>query len=111
MSDEPRAYTAAELQERLFSCLWRNIHYWETLDKPTYSVRDRLGGLAFSLLNIFDGTSMDFPTLDIVASPHPDDKQYHIDQGDNWIEPGTVINGDLLLHEHFYQYDPQRSAE
>ena len=60
--------------------------------------KEKLDGLCFSILNIFDGTTMGLPAFDIVASPHEDDKQYCIDCNANWIEPGTVIN-DCMLHE------------
>ena len=46
------------------------------------------------------------PAFDIVASPHPDDKEYHRSAGEDWIEPGAVIN-DCMLHELLYRPDLQ----
>jgi hypothetical protein len=36
-----------------------------------------------------------------VFRPNDEDKQYHIDRGENWIEDGTTISD--MLHEHYYQ--------
>jgi len=75
--------------------------YWDGIEERTS--REKLDGMAFSMLNIFDGTTMDFPAMDIVLSPHEDDKQYHIDNDEDWFEPGMVINDDGMLHEMYYE--------
>ena len=48
---------------------------------------------------MFDGVSCDFPCMDILMHPHEDDKQYHINNEENWIEPGTIINDTSYLHD------------
>jgi len=64
----------------------RNIAlYWSEL--PNKTPKERCEGVAFSILNIFDGTSGDMPMLDIVAN---------IDGAE------TVIN-DCMLHEQFFK--------
>lgn len=97
---EPRAKTADELRFEFLESLRELIDYWLEVKRDTE--RERMSGLVFSILNLFDGTTMGFPALDLVARQHPDDKQYHIDNGENWIEDGTVINGDSMLHEEWY---------
>lgn len=95
-----RAYTAEELRERFLDHVRHQIAYWEREGRaPT--AREKLEGLAFSIMNIFDGTT-GLPAFDITAAPHPDDKQFNIDNGENWIEPGTVIN-DCMLHELLFE--------
>jgi hypothetical protein len=80
----------------------RNLaSYWGSV--PEKSVEDRLSGLCFSLLNIFDGTSLGLPAFDLVVRPHPDDKALHIRNGERYYEDGMVINADVHMHEEFYQ--------
>jgi hypothetical protein len=33
--------------------------------------------------------------------PHPESKEYDISNDENWVEPGQVINDDVMLHELF----------
>lgn len=50
-------------------------------------------------MGIIDGISGGFPcSLDLVCRPHEDDMKYNIENGDDWIDGGTVIN-DCMLHE------------
>lgn len=63
------------------------------------TVEEKCEGVAFSILNIFDGTTM-LPSFDISLSPHPNDKEYCIENNENWYEPGMVINN-CMLHELF----------
>jgi hypothetical protein len=35
--------------------------------------------------------------------PHPDDKQYNIDNGEQWVEDGQIINDDVMLHDLYYK--------
>ena len=97
---EPKAYTAEEAREMLLNHMRIMSKYWATVDdRPC---QDKLNGLCFSILNIFDGTTMNLPSMDIVLRPHPDDKQYHIDEGNNYFEDGMVINDDCSMHEEWY---------
>jgi hypothetical protein len=43
-----------------------------------------------------------FPAaISLMMEPHPDDKEYNISDGANWVEPGQIINDDVMLHEIF----------
>ena len=96
-----RAYTAKEMRERFLEQARILAGYWAGLrDKTPQEVAD---GVAFSILNVIDGTSAGLPAMDLVLSPHPDDKAYHEAEGENWPEPGQVINAGCLLHELYYQ--------
>ena len=110
-SDEPRARTPEELRADFMDHCRAIADYWagsgiQHQDGTSYSCHERLSGLLHSFLCIFDGVSGGMPAFDIVASPHPDDKEYHRSEGENWIEPGTVING-TMLHELLYREDLQ----
>lgn len=99
MTNQSRAYTPEEVRDQLYGTIKANIDFWLKMDDTE---RLRMEGLAFSILNIFDGTTIVLPAMDIVLSPHPDDKQFHIDNDEKWYEPGQVIN-DCMMHEEWYK--------
>lgn len=115
---EPRARTAEEIRDDFMDTCRHLVDFWASPRTRKFPagpgtipdwvieaiLRDRLSGLLHSFLCIFDGVSGGWPAFDIVASPHPDDKEYHRDEGEDWIEPGTVIN-DTMLHELLYRRD------
>jgi hypothetical protein len=98
--EKPRAYKEEEVRERFLSQIRLYASYWVSL--PDKSVQERCEGLAFSILNIFDGTPMGLPAMDIVLRPHEDDKDFRKLEGENWYEDGQVINN-CMLHELIYR--------
>lgn len=95
-----RAYTPEEARDMLLDHMRHLAHYWAC--QPGQTELQRCEGMAFSILNIFDGTAGAFPcAVDLVLRPHPEDKQYSIDNGDNYCEDGQVIN-DCMLHDLFF---------
>jgi hypothetical protein len=90
--------TAEEVRVQVLAHIRHLSKYWATLLDKT--IQDRCDGLAFSILNIFDGTTT-LPAFDLVVRPHPDDKQFHINEGSDWYEDGMVVN-DCMMHEEFY---------
>lgn len=98
-----RAKTAEDVRGEFLGHIHALVSYWageRGSNVPTEkSVKERLDGLAFSILNIFDGTAMALPAFDIVCSPHPEDKAYCQENEDNWYESGQVINDGCMLHE------------
>ncbi len=99
--EEPRAKTPEEVREQLLRHFKFISKYWATLDNKT--TQERCDGLVFSILSTLDGSSLELPSFDLIPSPHPDDKEYYIDNGENWIEP-VVIN-DTMLHEEWHRYE------
>jgi hypothetical protein len=72
-----RAYTEEEARDQFLDRIRHLTRYWAK--QPNQSPLERCEGLAFSVLNIIDGTSGGFRcTLDIMLNPHPDDKQFQI---------------------------------
>lgn len=96
-----RAYTPEEVRKQFLDAVRGYVSYWDKLEGE-HSVTDRLNGLAFSILNIIDGTSMSLPAFDLIPHPHEDDKEYHISQGENYYEPVVINDGDYL-HDQYYQ--------
>ena len=91
-----RAYTDEEVRKQLIEHVKHVCKYWANL--PDKTDLDKCEGVAFSIMNIFDGTT-GLPAFDLVVRPNPDDKQFNIDEGENYYEDGQVIN-DCMLHDY-----------
>jgi hypothetical protein len=100
---EPRAWTEEEVREKFLDQVRGLADYWSKTDRDP---KGMCNGLAFSILNIFDGTTMGLPAMDITCQPHPNDKAYLQDCGENWYEPGMVFN-DCHLHDAYYKKDSE----
>lgn len=94
-----RAKTAEEAQAEFLQAVRGIAQQWA--DVPHHTVQERCEGVAFSILSLVDGTSVGFPSLDLVLRPHEEDRQFAIDNGDDWYSDGQVIN-ESYLHEQFY---------
>jgi hypothetical protein len=94
-----REYTVAETQKIFIDQIKEYVEYW---DKAACSQKCKLEGLAFSILTIIDGCT-NLPAFILSPDPHPTDKEYSIDLGENYFSPHVDISGDL--HELFYQKD------
>lgn len=106
--DESREYTEEEIRHQYLKLVWSYIEYWLAL--PDKTCRQRLEGLAFSLLVIIDGES-ELPGFILAPFPHPDDKEYRKSKGQNWFpeNPEVEVKGDIAgsLHELFHSYRDQ----
>ncbi len=99
---EARAYTEEEFREKFIRQIRHMAKYWaDPTVAEEYSTEERIMGFAHSFLVMFDGGSMGFPAMDISLAPHPNDKQYCIDNEENYWEPGMMVN-DCQLHELLY---------
>ncbi len=101
--DTIKPYTPEEIRQKLYSYLKGLCAYWSNI-KPEGShnttEKERMEGLCFSILVMFDGGTC-FPAMDIRMSPHESDKQYLLDRGERYYEPGMLIN-DCSMHDEFY---------
>jgi len=95
-----KAMTAEEARQIFLSNVRASVRYWAEHPKER-TVQQRCNGLAFSILSMFDGSSANLPEMDIVLRPMPEEKQYWIDNGEDWFEDGQVINK-CVLHEEFF---------
>jgi hypothetical protein len=93
-----RALAPDEVRSRLFEHMRGLIDYWakeEARDK-----RGVLEGFAFSLLSTLDGDTLPLPPFDLVARPAPEDKEDAKENGENWVDDGTVLP--RPLHEFWH---------
>lgn len=98
MNDTLRAFTAEEVREQFLGHIHDLVRYWDSQTATSY---EKLDGLAFSILSMTDGTTIQFPSMDLVLRPHESDLEYYKTTGQNWFEDGMVIN-EVPLHEHYY---------
>jgi hypothetical protein len=97
-----------QARDRFLSLVRGAAKTWAGYEVP--DELERCNGVVFTIMNIIDGSSGVLPASNIVARPHPDDKDYHIAQGEHYIPDGLVINDDCLLHE-LYQNLPDEEAQ
>lgn len=94
---EPRAYTSEEIRDMIVGHAAHVARYWATLEGPQ-SVQERCDGVAFSLLAMLDGCSMNLPRFMLTPDPHEDDKEWFQRNGEDWFEPVAI---DCNFHEYF----------
>jgi hypothetical protein len=95
-----RPYTKEEMRKMFLDVCRDTARYWSKVENRT--PQEMCDGVVFSMLNIFDGMSGGFPAaVNLTLEPHPTDKEYRISNDENWVEPGQVINDDVMLHEIF----------
>ena len=101
-----REYTTEEIREQFINHVRDLIDYWDKTDRETS--KEKLEGLAFSLLATIDGSSVDLPAFILATAPHECDKQYHINNNENYYpENQSDSNIAGFLHELFYKKEDE----
>lgn len=100
--DSPRPWTVDEMRGRFLRAVWGAILSWERESRAP-SVREKLEGLAFSMLATIDGATGMIPAFRLIPDPHKSDEAFSRSEGTNWWEP-LDIGG--ALHEEFRRYAP-----
>lgn len=104
-----REFTTDEVRNQFLDHVRGLIEYWSTvdLDQQSDTVEYRVGGVVHSLLATLDGCSMVLPGFIVAPCPHEDDKQYNIDEGENWYPENhqSSVCADISggLHELLYK--------
>jgi len=92
-SSEPRQYTTNEVAEKFLGYIQHLVDYWDKEERaPT--AREKLHGLAFSILVALDGDMMILPKFIVLPDPHPDDKAHYRAQGVNWYPECPFLMGE-----------------
>jgi len=113
-----RQHTDEEMIDRFLSACESTLEYWLREERaPT--VREKMEGMLFSLLVMFDGCTDNTPALDILPSPHPSDKEYCQENEENWWpqlpedyqdrEDFRPINANVSLHDLLCKRRQKRS--
>lgn len=108
-AQKPRAYTENEVRNKLLDEIWMLIDYWHNAER---SDRERMEGLAFSILSALDGASLGLPKFIVAPDPHPHDKGWNQSEGENYFPENYAlpIHCDIAggLHELFYGRKPKK---
>jgi hypothetical protein len=110
-----REYTKEEMLDMFVYKLGDISKYWATVNVDAAKdfisrncineAHYRTNGVIFSIMSMIDGCDGSMPAFKIVPSPHPDDKQFRIDNDENyWPNPPKnikeiSINYENMLHE------------
>jgi hypothetical protein len=102
--------TTDEVRKNFLRQVQANIDYWAGIPmRPDETLRERLESVVFSTLVIIDGES-GLPSFILAPDPHPTDKQYNIDNGDDYYpenkEALALIKGDISgsLHDLLHAF-------
>ena len=101
-----KEYTTEEVRKKFLEQVWNNIKYWDELacEKTT---KERLQGLAFSILATLDGCDIDLPGFIVAPLPHENDKEYLIENEEDYFPENheNDVNADIsgYLHDMFHR--------
>lgn len=100
-----KKYTKEEVTEMFIGHVRLMVRYWENL--PDKSQKEKLEGLAFSILSPIDGCAADLPAFILAPLPHEDDKEFHKSEGSSYFPENHNANVKCdiggCLHEKFYK--------
>jgi hypothetical protein len=101
-----REYTKDEVREMFLSNLKGIVNYWAKL--PDKTPKEKLEGLAFTILAEIDGSSSTIPTFILAPLPNEADKEYYIDKGKNYYPENhnSNVKCDIAgnLHHLWHEY-------
>ena len=83
-TDMPRAYTQEEVRSQFLAKVRSLAQYWSYDVSPSHSFERRVSGCCHSILSVIDGSAVDMPGFKLIPNPHPSDKEYHIEIGENY---------------------------
>jgi len=96
---EPRVMTADEVEAEFLRHVAGIVDYWDKESRVT-SAREKMEGVAFSILVLLDGGAALLPAYAVSPRPHPSDEEYRRGQGQNWYPSDVDIAGSL--HEKIH---------
>ena len=105
--DTPRELTPEEVEDHFLEHVRVMVEYWAgegPSNVPAEQThRDRLEGLAHSMLVAIDGGSMALPKFVFAPNPHPDDRDFYRSEGRNYFPDNNSadVKADISggLHE------------
>jgi hypothetical protein len=90
-SDGPREWGQGEAREIFYTRVSEIFHEW--VDKKGVSDMDKGAGLIRSIFDLCEGNNPKFDaTISLIASPHPDDKEHYLENGENYYEEETFLS-------------------
>lgn len=102
ISSMSREYTAEEGCALFLDQLATIAHFWAKESRATSAV-DKCNGVVFSILALLDGCTGEFPACSILLEPHPEDKEFYQENGENWW-PEKLDITPRSFHEQWKKY-------
>jgi hypothetical protein len=108
-----REHTPEEIRTAFLGHISMLVDYWTDQVGPK-SDREKLDGLAFSILSMLDGCACSLPAFEVLPAPHPDDKSFHRNEGENWwpdppdLGDASTVHGGTMLHELWHDFRRKR---
>lgn len=108
--DKPRELTKKEISVKVISHIYNLIDYWDSFED--YSSKEKLDGLAFSILSMLDSPSTDLPHFIVAPATDKEWKKSLIKDGKNYYPDNEKIlrkvRGDIsgTLHEYYAAWKP-----
>jgi hypothetical protein len=94
-----------EVREEFLDHVRFMVDYWDNVEKDT--TKEKLSGLAFSILVALDGCASDLPAFIVAPLPNKEDKQYLIENEEDYYSENhnSDVKCDIAgsLHELFYK--------
>ena len=88
-----REKTEKEIKKEFLNYVRMLIDYWDTeVTDNNKTIKERLHGLAFSILATIDGESTDFPMFILAPNPHENDKFFNISRDKNYFPENDENN-------------------
>ncbi len=112
-----RQMTDNECRDALLKHIWDLTQYWGSTNEAVIAqpktTKERLEGLAFSILSVLDGCAMPVPGFVVAPSPHKDDKEYRRNKCEDWWPDSTGLEPHDIggsLHEHYHNVGRKMGA-
>jgi len=99
MKRKSREYTKDEVIEKFLMHIWMMIDVWD--DTPKHTTKEKMSGLVHSILATIDGEAAGLPAFNLEPMPHPNDKEFQKDHGENWFPRKCQMAGGL--HTRLYE--------
>ena len=80
------------------------VNYWTNSNDG--DVKNKVEGVAFSILSAIDGSG-ELPGFMLAPRPHESDKEYYIENCENYFPTAPDVDSDIAgsLHEEFYKHN------
>lgn len=99
-----REYGTDEVTAMFLEHMAMMAQYWDEETRAPTS-HDKLTGLVHSICVMLSGGATGIPKFKVIPDPHPEDKQYHQEIGENWFpDHGDICFALNEIVGNFYNY-------
>lgn len=109
--EPPRAYTTEEVRLQFIQHVRGMIQHWshstppadiaakEALMTQAELIERRVSGVCHTLLSMMDGAMVGIPGFKLITNSHPVDKQFYIDNGENYYTDVESVVGEAVADD------------